>query len=91
MNYNHWIFKIWPFSRYEAITLPWGIYYKKTPSINLIKHELKHLEQKKSFGTMAFYIKYFLEFCGNLIKYKSWKKAYKLISFEIEAKKAEKL
>lgn len=88
MNFNFWFFKFWPLSRYEAITLPWGVYFKHSfeeTEPSTINHEMVHLEQIEKLGMIKFYFLYLKEYFMNLIKYRNHTKAYENISFEIEA------
>ena len=51
----------------------------------LLNHERIHLRQQIELLVLPFYIIYVLEFLFNYLKIKSWKKAYRGISFEKEA------
>jgi len=92
MNFNHWAFKFWPLSRYEAITLPWGVYFKHSEEKtrpSTIRHEQVHLDQIATLGVFTFYFCYLCEYVRNLIRYKSHDAAYRNISFEKEAYEKE--
>ncbi|MDO9261967.1 MAG: hypothetical protein Q7U08_08510 [Flavobacteriaceae bacterium] len=56
-----------------------------TTNITLIHHEKIHLKQQVELLIVFFFLVYFLEFCWNFIRYKSWMKAYHNIGFEKEA------
>ena len=51
----------------------------------LINHEKTHLKQQVELLIIGFFLFYVLDFCRNFIRYKSWIKAYRNISFEKEA------
>ncbi len=51
----------------------------------LINHERIHLRQQLELLILPFYLFYMIEFAIRLIQYKSWKSAYRNISFEREA------
>lgn len=75
-------------NKYEAITLPWGIYYNPNCEISseTVLHELVHKSQIRKIGMFRFYGQYVAEYLYGLIKYRSHMKAYWNISFEIEAR-----
>lgn len=52
----------------------------------LIQHETIHIHQQIEMLIIPFYIWYLSEWLVKFIKYKDARKAYKLISFEREAK-----
>ncbi|WP_111685412.1 hypothetical protein [Winogradskyella tangerina] len=56
----------------------------------LINHEKIHLRQQMELLVIPFFIIYGFEFVIRLIQYKSWKTAYRNISFEREAFQNEK-
>lgn len=88
MNFNSWIFKFWPLTKYDAITLPWGVYFRlpvEQVDIHTIKHEQVHIDQKKQIGILKFYTLYLYFYLRNLIKYRDHWKAYYNIPFEVEA------
>ena len=88
-KYNHWIPKL---LKVNAIVLFQVVYYamaKEKVSDRLRKHEQEHVRQQEAEGNIVFKVKYSLEFIGNLIKYRSFSKAYRNISYEMEARKAE--
>ena len=96
MKYNHWIpkmlTKIIPKIRINAIVLFGTIYFAESEDQvdeRLYQHELKHVEQQNNEGIL-FYFRYFYEYLKNRLKGMSHGKAYLLISYEIEARKAEK-
>lgn len=88
MRFNSWIFHLWPLSNYDAITLPWGVYFKNSydqVSPSTIRHEMIHIEQKKKIGVVKFYTLYLWYYVNNLWKYKNHDMAYRNIPFEVEA------
>ena len=90
-KYNHWLPK---FLRVAGVTIGKNIYYKnrkKLVSIKLRRHEKEHVKQYQQNGLIKFLFCYFFEYIKNLIKYRSHKKAYLNISFEIAARKAEQM
>ena len=90
MIYNHWLPK---FLNVNAIVLFQVIYYvmpKEDVSGRLRRHEEKHVEQQEEEGSIIFKIKYVYEFAVNYIRYRKFWKAYKNISYEIEAREAER-
>jgi len=89
-KYNHWLPKL---LRVAGVTIGKNIYYKNSKnlvSIKLRRHEKEHVKQYRQNGLIKFLFCYFYEYIKNLIKYRSHKKAYLNISYEIEARKAEK-
>ncbi len=74
--------------RFSAITIyPFILIRNEVDKLNttLINHEKIHLKQQVELLIIGFFLWYILEFCLNFIRYKSWIKAYKNISFEKEA------
>lgn len=59
-------------------------YLKKTSN-----HESIHTAQQKELLFVFFYLIYLFEWLFNLVKYRDFKKAYRNISFEKEAKSNE--
>lgn len=73
---------------FSAFTIyPFIFIKKKLDKTNcmLINHEKIHLKQQIELVIIFFFIAYFLEFCWNIILYRSWMKAYRAIGFEKEA------
>lgn len=58
----------------------------KAREARLIAHEKVHVDQYREEGTARFLAKYFAEYLVNLIKYKNHHRAYREISYEIEAR-----
>jgi hypothetical protein len=88
MNFNSWIFKFWPLKNFEAITFPWGVYFKAPENLvnkSTIRHEQIHLEQRERLGVFIFYFLYLKEYVLNIFKFRNFDMAYRKISFEIEA------
>lgn len=73
---------------YDGIVLGRSIFFKRrSPPKYLINHELIHQEQMDRHGVIFFYLIYIKDYLKNLCKYRSHKRAYLLIPFEIEAYK----
>lgn len=53
-------------------------------------HEAEHGFQILALGVMRFYWQYLIEFLINFRFYGNWNKAYRNISFEVEARRAER-
>ena len=90
MKYNHWLPKL---LKVNAIVLFQTIYYampQKKVSDRLRRHEEKHVEQQKEEGSIMLKIKYMYEFAVNFVKYRNYWKAYRSISYEVEARQAER-
>ena len=90
MKYNHWLPKL---LKVNAIVLFQVIYYamvKGEVSARLRRHEEKHVQQQQQEGSIIFKIKYVYEFTSNYIRYRNFWKAYRNISYEVEAREAEK-
>ena len=88
LHFGSWIFKIWPLSGFDAITLPFGIYFRKPEDrvpLSEINHELVHVAQIKKLGVFQFYFLYLWEYLRNIFKYRDLIRAYEEISFEKEA------
>lgn len=75
-----------------AITLGRRIYLKRDiVDERLIRHELAHVRQVRRHGLFGFAARYAYEFIRNLIRERSFDRAYRSISFEKEAHQAEDL
>ena len=74
-----------------AITLGRRIYVRKEIDERLLKHELVHVRQVNRLGLFRFVVQYAYEFIRNLIRERSFDRAYRAISFEREAYEAEDL
>ncbi len=57
-------------------------------SSTLIAHELVHVRQWFELGALGFLGSYLSDFFTGLLKMRSWRKAYRNIGLEIEARKA---
>jgi hypothetical protein len=55
----------------------------------VIRHELAHVRQANQYGTLVFLVRYTAEFCRHLWHVRNADRAYRMISFEIEARQAE--
>lgn len=82
-----WLFPKWV----AAVTMPWGIHFRKNPTQKLMRHETKHWEQMQRDGIVKFYSKYAWEYVRNLWTYKDTRLAYMAISYEREARRAERV
>ena len=90
MKYNHWLPKL---LNVNAIVLFQTIYYampQNKVSDRLRRHEEKHVEQQKEEGSIMFKVKYFYEFLVNYIRNRNYWKAYRNISYEVEAREVER-
>lgn len=70
------------------ITLPWGVYAAPSADINEIDvtHEFIHIKQCRELWYIGFYLWYIFEFLIRFFAYGlNPRKAYKNISFELEA------
>ena len=54
-------------------------------SDNVINHELIHTAQLRELWIVPFYLLYLIEWVCKFVRYGSWSKAYRNISFEREA------
>jgi hypothetical protein len=90
-KYNHWLPK---YLGAAAITLGYTIVYdmaeNEVPQ-RLYRHEMKHIEQISRLGVIPFYVLYLWEYIQGRRKGLSHWEAYREISFEKEAVKAEKV
>ena len=76
--------------RVEAITIYPTIYFRMTePSDDLVVHEMVHIEQQKRDGLFKFVVRYFKEYLLGLKNGLSDYDAYRNISYEKEAFKAQ--
>ena len=90
MKYNHWLPKL---LKVNAIVLFQNVYYampKGKVSNRLLRHEEKHVVQQREEGIIMFKIKYIYEFAVNYVRYRNFWKAYRNISYEVEAREAER-
>lgn len=51
----------------------------------LLAHELVHVRQWSDQGAIGFSYRYLRDFVGNLVRLRSWKRAYRDIDAELEA------
>ncbi len=79
--------KIIPFVGYKAINLFGFIFARRKLNSTDINHECIHTAQMKELFYIGFYIWYIIEWIIRLILIKNSHKAYKMISFEVEAYK----
>lgn len=92
-----WWLRPWLARDVIAITLGRRIYVARKlaegagePLTRLIRHELVHVEQVNRLSLPVFLFRYGWEFVRNLSRSRSVRKAYDDISFEIEARAAER-
>lgn len=86
----HWLFRLGFMRNFVAITLWPYILFRGPNSYTAIwRHEFTHFRQQERLLVVGFYVAYVAEFLWNLLKYRSWMKAYYNISFEIKAREAE--
>lgn len=97
MKFEHWLpnllTNLLPNQKINAIVLFKVVYFREErlkTSEKLIRHEKTHIKQQNNEG-LLFYFKYVTEYFTNLIKYKNHYKSYRNISYEIEARAAEKI
>ncbi len=87
-NFESKMFRYWPLKKYDAITLPWGIYFKASQANvqpSLLKHEMVHVAQIEKYSMPGFYCLYLFYYLKGLIKYKSHALAYRNNPLELEA------
>lgn len=78
-----------PFKGFKAINLFGIIFARKQLNQIDINHENIHTAQMKELLYIGFYIWYLIEWILRLILVKDSMKAYKMISFEVEAYKEQ--
>jgi len=61
------------------------------PSNDIMQHEFVHHAQQREMLIVLFWIVYGLEFLIRWISMRNWQRAYRRISFEVEAGKWEEL
>jgi hypothetical protein len=86
--YNFWLFKIWPLSKFEGITIGTTIYFKRSERDvrpTTLAHEHVHVSQIKEHGCVKFYFLYIWHWFINILKMRNVMKAYYYIPFEMEA------
>lgn len=81
-----------------AITLGRRIYLSSAAAVRsmdyldrLLRHELAHVRQVRRHGLPGFLVRYVAEFLRHLWRTRSMDAAYRDISFEVEARAAERL
>jgi hypothetical protein len=75
--------------KFRAITLGPVIIIFRDETETLLRHEQTHVEQWKK-DPLLFYPRYIIEFIKNLWKYRDWMKAYRAISYEVQARDRSK-
>jgi hypothetical protein len=68
----------------DAIVIYPEIYYAYEITPTLHRHEMIHIDQINTFGSIFFYIDYLLQYCNHRL-YMDHYNAYRTISYEIEA------
>lgn len=89
-KYSHWLPKG---LRVLALTIGETIYYDVTKGSVppwLRNHELAHVKQYLVYGKCRFLFQYMIEYCVGRLKGLNHQDAYLSISFEVEARKAER-
>jgi Domain of unknown function (DUF4157) len=88
-----WLFRTFSFVKPIGITLGTLVclepeYYRPDTDLglNLVAHELTHVEQYRAHGYLPFTIRYAWEFVFNLLRGNSPHAAYEKIGFEVEAR-----
>lgn len=71
----------------EGFTFGRFIVVKETPSAKLISHELIHVKQYKRWGVIGFLVGYYSQMLWYYYNLRDIDKAYRAISFEVEAYK----
>ncbi|TKJ17905.1 hypothetical protein CEE44_05285 [Candidatus Woesearchaeota archaeon B3_Woes] len=88
IRYNHWLPRLF---KKNGITLYPYIFIRHSEPISFKKrithHEWIHIIQIRKKGFFQFYFKWLIELLINILKYKNYNKAYKNISYEVEAYK----
>jgi hypothetical protein len=91
-----WWLRPWLTRDVVAITLGKRIYvsarFAERPAAaleRLIRHELAHVAQVSRLGLVRFLWRYVSEFVRHYWRVRSWSRAYRMISFEVEAAAAE--
>lgn len=79
--------KHFPPKPYFGISTCGLIFFRKDANVDDsdIQHEVIHFHQQREWLFIGFFIIYLFEFLWRLIRYRSWDKAYRTISFEQEA------
>ena len=96
MKFNHWLPKL--LSKLTGTGIAGIVIFKTayfpqsredTPKKTII-HEKTHIRQQEEDGFFWFLINYISEFLINYVRYFSFQKAYRNISYEVEAREAER-
>lgn len=88
--YNHWFPEKLSAS---AVTIGYTIYYsmpKEFVPYRVYLHEMEHIRQIRELGVAVFYFRYLVEYLLGRLRGENHWQAYKNISFEIEARRAER-
>lgn len=89
-HYRHWLPKM---LKVDGVTYGTSIYYRQGQpyvSARLRRHEEEHVLQYLKYGKTRFLIQYMIEYCIGRLKGLEHQKAYENISFEVQARKAER-
>lgn len=71
------------------VLYPFVFFASKEPGDTLIHHELIHVDQIHRLGAFRFYCLYLKEYCACRLKGMTHERAYRSISFEVEAYEKE--
>jgi len=91
IKYNHWYPKL---LRYKGI-----VYYPfvfialsegEAKKKHILHHEWIHVQQMRKDGVLNYYSRYVFEFFVNSLRFVSFRKGYRNISYEVEAYDNEK-
>ena len=88
MTFESWLFRLPLLRNYDAVTLPWGVFFRQAKADVdpwLLAHEAVHVRQTARLGAFRFYLQYLCEYARGLFKHRSHEAAYRSISFEREA------
>lgn len=88
LRYNSWIAQVLGVS---AITLyPFVFFAGAKASAELMRHELRHIEQIETVGVWRFYVSYLLYYFAGRVMGMSADDAYENICWEVDARNAER-
>lgn len=88
-HYKHWLPRKLGIN---ALTLGKHIFYSNSKGSTppwLYKHEMAHVNQYRVYGIPRFLLQYMIEYVCNRLRGMDSLKAYRQISFERDARKAE--
>lgn len=78
---------IFPFKGFTAVTIYPFVFVRKGKVLSdrMVRHEAIHSMQQKEMLLLLFYVWYVVEWVFRLVMYRNLDKAYRNISFEMEA------